>query len=438
MNRQFPCSEPWILFQVLPSTRESLSSRAETLVNLYQYVMNTCLTTTKHYYIMKCKYQADTAKKTATSVEKETEATVTYNRSEEDEFRKAREHIAETIITPNAPKVSGTIDIKDSYGLSMHRLPGYSTLDWKHSEAINNLKANILNYRTDSTRERPLNIIMQAEPGSGKSHFIKCLADSMSREHVEEVIFNMTAIERVDDFTKPLDVVRNLKVNDKLPLLFLDEFDCRDSNYGILLPLLWDGELQVAHRDLKVGKVVIILAGSGKNIETAMREGKGMRQGTPNSPDKLADLLSRINGGEFSIPDLDIVGEDRNRKTDKVCISIALFRRRFQEIERAPWPLLSFISRTKFRYGVRSIAHLVDSFPPESVVGNRLEIEKIGLPLDDPKKLKGSSLAYHIIEEDGPAEVVELWNHLNQKQNHIDVQFHIKKKPWGFARKLPT
>ena len=96
--------------------------------------------------------KADTAKKTATSVEKETEATVTYNRSEEDEFRKAREHIAETKITPNAPKVSGTIDIKDSYGLSMHRLPGYSTLDWKHSEAINNLKANILNYRPDSTR----------------------------------------------------------------------------------------------------------------------------------------------------------------------------------------------------------------------------------------------------------------------------------------------
>ena len=67
-----------------------------------------------------------------------------------------------------------------------------------------------------------------------------------------------------DDFTKPLDAVRNLKVNDKLPLLFLDEFDCDDRNYPILLPLLWDGELQVGQRDLKVGKVVIILGGLTK------------------------------------------------------------------------------------------------------------------------------------------------------------------------------
>ena len=50
-----------------------------------------------------------------------------------------------------------------------------------------------------------------------------------------------------------MDAVRNFKVLDKMPILFPDEFDSDPSKYALLLPLLWDGEVHVGHRDLKTG-----------------------------------------------------------------------------------------------------------------------------------------------------------------------------------------
>jgi len=109
----------------------------------------------------------------------------------------------------------------------------------------------------------------------------------MKGYNIKDVTYNMANFQNIEDFVQPLDAVRNIKVNDKLPLLFLDEFDCQLSNYPLLLPLLWDGELQVGHRDLKVGKLVIILAGSGDDIKTAAHASKGLQK--------------KLNGGRYDI-----------------------------------------------------------------------------------------------------------------------------------------
>ena len=75
------------------------------------------------------------------------------------------------------------------------------------------------------------------------------------------VDYNMANLQSIEDLSQPLDAIRNLKVIDKLPILFLDEFDSDKRNYSLLLPLLWDGELHIGHSNLMLGKLVIILAG---------------------------------------------------------------------------------------------------------------------------------------------------------------------------------
>jgi hypothetical protein len=229
----------------------------------------------------------------------------------------------------------------------------------------------------------------------------------MAEDGVSAVTFNMASLESVDDFIQPLEEVRNVKVVDKIPLLFLDEFDSDPRNYSLLLPLLWDGELSVGQRRLRIGKVVTILAGSGGAISAVMKNAKSMRPEADDNVGKLPDLLSRINGGELTIPNLDEVSANRDRRFDK--------------LNSVPWAFLKFIAETKFRYGVRSISHLIDLIPSQDPNKDVLAVSELQLPLGSAKALKGSSLAFHLVAEDGPAAIIETWK--NAKASDVLVKF---------------
>lgn len=356
-----------------------------------------------------------------------------------DESAKARKTLAGYFASDTDP--GKEIDITEPYAVSAQLLGDYVTLDPDHQEDINRVITTISAYAEDRSRRRPLNIIMRAEPGSGKSHLVKCLAQRLDRHQASAVDFNMASLQNIEDLVVPLDGVRNQKVLDHLPILFLDEFDASPSKFAMLLPLLWDGELHIAHRDLKLGKLVVMLAGSSALIDRAMRDGKTMQKAATAGDDKLADLLSRINGGELEIPSLDLVERERDRRIDKVCLTIALLQQRFGfRLGPVPWPLLRLVYATKFRYGVRSIAHLIDlltprddrwgrqdrPFPPYD--RPRAEIKLHGLPLKTPEQLKESSLAYHVVAEDGPAAVITHWSRICDSTTTVTVDpyFHYR------------
>jgi hypothetical protein len=344
-------------------------------------------------------------------------------------YENANAEIIKAILS-DKPKDSTEINIEPHYKRSTNTLGGYVTLDWEHRKDIRHLIDKIAKYSADPSRKRPMNIIMIAEPGSGKSYFIKCLAKNMDSSGVSAINFNMANMNSIDDLMQPLEMVRNLKVVDRLPLLFLDEFDSSTNNYSLLLPLLWDGELHVGHRDLRVGKLVIIMAGSDQQIDKTMRAAKSMQKVTTGDDTqnrgsgKLVDLLSRVNGGIFEIPGLDIVKKNgRDRRADKVCVTISLLQERFgSDLQLVPWCLLNFIASNKFRYGVRSIAHIIDLIPWDNSVSNRLTNDKLELPLNSTDELKNSSIAYHIIAEDGPDDIVDVWNDISSCSTLVRFQ----------------
>jgi hypothetical protein len=224
----------------------------------------------------------------------------------------------------------------------------------------------------------------------------------------------MAGLQRYEDLIPPLDSARNLKVQDRIPLLFLDEFDSDEENVALLLPLLWDGELNLGQRDLKLGKVMIVLAGSDPRLPITMDQARTMRladrlSATNGQPPKLTDLLSRINGGVIEIPPFDDPSPEKDRRYDKVCIAVQLLRQRFgQTLRVVPVALLRFLALTEFRYGVRSIAHLVDSIPYKKDL-KVLDMNHLALPIDEPRKLKASSLAYHLLHVDQAHGVAKTW-----------------------------
>ena len=306
-------------------------------------------------------------------------------------------------------------------------LKGYATLDDRHREEIKKLIVQITAYLRDSTRKRPLNALMLAAPGAGKSHFIRQLASTMKEERVQAVTFNMATMQSADDMAQPIDELRNLKVNDRFPLLFLDEFDSDPTRYSSLLPLLWDGELQIGHRDLKLGKAVVVLAGSNPDLPKAMDQSAKMRlEGEMGEgvapPGKLVDLLSRINGGVIDIPDLDLQSEDRDRRVDKVCIVVALLKARFgSELNETPRCLLRFVAHTSFRYGVRSIAHLIDLIRSRAYRRGTLKGDALGLPFDSEASLQDSSLKLHLLDKDQGFGIVNRWKEFSKDKVMVQL-----------------
>lgn len=208
---------------------------------------------------------------------------------------------------------------------------------------------------------------------------------------------------------------------------FWDEFDSDSSRYAALLPLLWDGELQIGHRDLKLGKAVIVLAGSNPDLPKAMDQSAKMRLETDTGEGfiptgKLIDLLSRINGGVINIPDLDLRSENRDRRVDKVCVAVALIKARFgDDLTELPRSLLRFIAQTTFRYGVRSIAHLIDVISSEALNNKTLKTEALGLPITTEEALQDSSLKLHLLDKDQGFGIVNRWKEFSKDRTMVNI-----------------
>jgi hypothetical protein len=93
-------------------------------------------------------------------------------------------------------------------------------------------------------------------------------------------------------------------------------------------------------------------------------------------------------------------------------------------LEVIPWALLRFVVMSKFRYGVRSIAHLVDLVSPLDKDASSMQLSDLNLPLLSVSVLRDSSLAYHVFSEDGPAAIIELWTECCKS----DIAVRIKKE----------
>lgn len=341
-------------------------------------------------------------------------------------FHRARQIIESLVVSSHTPPISAIDKLMFLLACSCSgmRIPGYATLDEKHIGAISNLVDRIRTYANDPSQKRPLVFLMLASPGAGKSHFIKCVARQLTSQKVGAITYNMAGLRAGDDMIPPLDAARNLKVEDRLPLLFLDEFDSDPGHIPMLLPLLWEGEVTIGQRDLKLGKVIIVLAGSDPTLPATMEDARSMRaeghvpQG--QSP-KMIDLLSRINGGVVSIPQFFDAGHAVDRRPDKVCIAVHLLRQRFgDELHDVPLCLLRFIARAEFRYDVRSIAHLVSMIPHKRGMKS-LKAAELDLPLGNATELKNSSLAYHLLHQDQAFGVEKLWKEAIQNDCQMPV-----------------
>jgi len=333
----------------------------------------------------------------------------------------AKKEIAEEILSI---KVNTEINISDAYHISLGTLKDYITLDKNLSKNITELCLSIENYfKNTANNVRPLNYILHGHPGSGKSYLVKCLINKLYTHKVSAINFNMASYENAEDFLPPLEEIRNIQISNQYPLFFIDEFDNNSKNYPLFLPLMWDGEINIGHRYLKLGKIVIILAGSKNTLSEAIETAKNMGNEIKSKSTDLAkevDLLSRINGKIIQLPILN--------KEEKICVFLFLLKNKYKHLKFCDLNLLKFVGENNFRYGIRSIYNFVNYIKIRKgiAIGNELNINHTELPFKNVVDLKSTGLIYHFLEhekEGGADSVIKLWKRINEENQNNLVRF---------------
>lgn len=335
--------------------------------------------------------------------------------SNTDDYRNNRNFIYDSIIAKTSINSDDDeIDISAQIKLSGETLLGYVTLNWEFKSEIIKLINEISSYIDDKTIKRPLNILLNGDPGSGKSFFIDALVKKLANKKVEHVSFNMASLTKLDDFQTPLGELAGIK-NSRIPLFYLDEFDSSSAYINILLPILWEGKFQFSKATFEREKLIIILSGSSSIIENMKKISKSMDKSLLNDDvsntkekNKIIDLLSRINGGTYQIPGLT---KYKPFIVDRICIAVAILKKRFKTLEYVPWNLLKFVASKEFeyRFGARSIYTLLNLIPESSFSNGKIDGNKLNLPLIDGKRLWKSVLSYHLIPYEVPQNIIDSW-----------------------------
>jgi hypothetical protein len=184
-----------------------------------------------------------------------------------------------------------TIQLGDAKGF----LGDFSSTDLDLRSRIAHFVDRIKEYSQASGRTKPLNCLVVADPGSGKSFFVQQIAQATNCEIVE---VNCSQVLSNEDLMRRISGLQNVAPG-KTPLLFLDEVDTKVEYYPYLLAPLWDAAVFAGERRAWLPRTVSILVASkhatlDKFVESLHSEKEGRHH-------KGLDLLSRLNGPRLTL-----------------------------------------------------------------------------------------------------------------------------------------
>jgi ATPase family associated with various cellular activities (AAA) len=242
-------------------------------------------------------------------------------------------------------------------------LPGYYLPDSQRENVhavVNTLNA----YVTRRNHKRPFNMLLSALPGSGKSHFVQCLARRLTElaktgDELHPLLeFNLSAIGNASLFEDQLlDIyqdVRDERAAGRIPIVLLDEFDSLlttsgdDANtqmlmiFAKMLAPLWDGVFAFAKKTRRLGGFVLIMVVSDEKFMEVLGKGKGK------------DFESRIDI-HFTLPE----PRGDEKLENQVRVALPMLRKHFGDtVTHVELAVLDAIGRATFPRRNRGIDQL--------------------------------------------------------------------------------
>ena len=254
-------------------------------------------------------------------------------------------------------------------------LPGYY-IPARFEKTIESLLAALEGFVTRPTSNRPFNILISAEPGSGKSYFAQCLSRELAARSAKAgtgfsrhplVETNLSVAEGIEKAEATLhdmySDIRDQRALGKVPIVLLDEFDSflhvqstgqsatpdvMDQLFARLLVPLWDGAFTVNGRYRRLGGFVLLVVVSTAKFAERLKVGEG----------KARDFSTRIDV-RLRLPSLGEF-EENERFEAQARIAVAMIKKHFgSQVARVELAALDAVARAQFSGKNRGIDQLI-------------------------------------------------------------------------------
>jgi hypothetical protein len=272
-------------------------------------------------------------------------------------------------------------------GVPVETAGAWSSVDRTEIENLRSVRAIMADYvesfRAGRTVKRPLSVAVFGPPGAGKSFAVKQVASSLLPGRLRVIEFNLSQLPGEHGLAAAFHMVRDAVLEQRLPLVFWDEFDTplEGAPLGWLRSFLMpmqdaafvDGD--VSH---PLGPAIFVFAGGTCATFAEFATG--------DSPDdrraKKSDFISRLRGY------MDVLGPNPNGPHDagvklrRALLLRALLQKSAPQVFREgrlnidEGVLTAFLRVAAFHHGARSVEAIVDM----SALGGKASYERASLP----------------------------------------------------------
>jgi hypothetical protein len=277
-------------------------------------------------------------------------------------------------------------------GLPIETIGAWSSVDRVEIEALRGM-AQIMSqyvrqYQTGERLERPLSLAVFGPPGAGKSFVVKQIAKKLLPGASRTLEYNLSQFERATDLPPAFHEVRDVVLEQQLPLVFWDEFDTPLEGRPLgwlrhFLAPMQDGQFREGPAFHPLGPAVFVFAGG--TAATLDEFSGGVAVPDPREA-KLPDFVSRLRGyvdilGPNRISDDDVAYTLRRAlllrslllgKTPQI-----VDRRDGRDTVRMDRELVrAFVQIGTYLHGARSMEAIIDM----SALAGALRFERASLP----------------------------------------------------------
>jgi hypothetical protein len=238
----------------------------------------------------------------------------------------------------------------------------YVTRNTQFQRELKDLQQIASHYASRTSPKRPLNLLLAAEPGSGKSFLVNQLSQSITGERsvqFEEVY--VPAFRSIDDIYAIFQRVQSANLKKNLPFVLFDEIGGEVNGQYVLanfLAPMWEGKFHYGRDTHTLGSAIFVFAGSSicpsasvkdvfsrrKKIENityeelanAWRKKAARTFKKPSKPiPKLLDFVDRMDS-ILLIPPIDpaLLGDAYGEEqTDIACLLVQKHFKTVKELE---------------------------------------------------------------------------------------------------------
>ena len=268
------------------------------------------------------------------------------------------------------------------------------TVDRSEIESFRSIQNILGEYVKKLDVTRPLSIAVFGPPGAGKSFGVTQVAESIAKDKIKKIEFNVAQFRAQQDLVSALHKVRDMALEGIIPLVFFDEFDSVfEGHLGWLkyfLAPMQDGKFRDGESMHPVGKAIFVFAGgtaktldvfSGRDLtgskaklfEEQFRKSKG------------PDFISRLRGyvdilGPNPVHEQDFFYMIRRAMLLRSMLERSSYRNKLfdrtgkMRIDRGV--LRAFLKVPVYEHGTRSLECIIDM----STLRGRKSYEQAALP----------------------------------------------------------